>query len=84
MDWQQVLPWLGPFVGTILIAYVRSAKAKADREREDMTKAITATADKLTAFQLEVAKEYVTHLDLREIKDSLIRIEATLAEKANR
>jgi hypothetical protein len=41
-------------------------------------------SDDLVSFRIEVAKDYVTHQDLREIKDSLIRIEATLAAKADR
>ena len=39
---------------------------------------------KLTEFRIEVAKEYVTHIDLAEIKSALIRIEATINAKADK
>lgn len=84
MDWQQLIPWLGPVITTALIGYVWDGQKKAVQAREDIWAAIRASAENLTRFQIEVAKDYVTHVDLREIKDSLIRIEATLAAKADR
>ncbi len=41
-------------------------------------------ADELTAFRLEVAKEYVTHTDLADIKNTLFRIETKLDAKADK
>jgi hypothetical protein len=38
----------------------------------------------LTSFRLEVAKEYVTHTDLGDIKSTLRRIEDKLDSKADR
>lgn len=40
--------------------------------------------DELTAFRLEVAKEYVTHTDLADIKNTLFRIETKLDAKADK
>ena len=38
----------------------------------------------LTTFRLEVAKEYVTHTDLADIKNTLFRIETKLDAKADK
>lgn len=40
--------------------------------------------DALTAFRLEVAKDYVTHTDLGDIKQSLFRIETKLDAKQDK
>ena len=40
--------------------------------------------DELTAFRLEVAKDYVTHTDLADIKNTLFRIETKLDAKADK
>jgi len=40
--------------------------------------------DELTAFRLEVAKEYVTHTDLADIKNTLFRIETKLDAKQDK
>ncbi len=42
------------------------------------------TASQLTALRLKVAEDYVTHNHLRDIKDTLVRMEAKLEAKANR
>jgi len=40
--------------------------------------------DELTKFRLEVAKEYVTHTDLADIKNTLFRIETKLDAKQDK
>lgn len=40
--------------------------------------------DDLTTFRLEVAKEYVTHADLADIKNTLFRIETKLDAKQDK
>ncbi len=40
--------------------------------------------DRLTTFRLEVAKDYVTHTDLADIKNTLFRIETKLDAKADK
>ena len=39
---------------------------------------------KIASLQLDVAKNYVTHADLKDIKDSLLRIEDKLDRKQDR
>ena len=43
-----------------------------------------ALQEELTKFRLEVAKEYVTHTDLADIKNTLFRIETKLDAKADK
>ena len=38
----------------------------------------------MTEFRIEVAKNYVTHSDLRKFEDTLVRIEAKLDAKADK
>lgn len=61
----------------LVLSVVGYFAKKADKQ-------VTDTADKLTAFQIKVAEEYVTHTDLRRIEDSLIRIEAKIDAKADK
>ena len=42
------------------------------------------TREQLTSFRLEVAKEYVTHTDLADIKNTLFRIETKLDAKQDK
>ncbi len=53
--------------------FIRTALAEGKEQRE-----------KLTDFRVEVAKEYVTHADLRRIEDALVRIEAKIDVKADK
>jgi hypothetical protein len=69
LDWQTAIN-LGAAVCIAVVGFIARRGVKV--------------ADDLVNFRIEVAKEYVTHIDLREIKDSLIRIEATLAAKQDR
>ena len=48
--------------------------------RDDVRAATVSLAD----FKLEVAKEYVTHADLSDIKNLLIRIEEKLDRKQDK
>jgi hypothetical protein len=59
-------------VGATVVLAIVSGFVKSVRSDAKETK------DRLESFRLEVAKDYVTHADLREIKDALIRIETWL------
>ncbi len=73
MDWQSLIN-LG---ATVLLAaigwFVRGTISKQE-----------ATATALTELRVRVAQDYVTHAHLRDIKDSLIRIEGKLDGKADK
>jgi len=64
----------------IVGGYIRFVQGQLHDSREDQ-KELTAS---MTAFRIEVAKEYVTHADLRRIEDALVRIEAKIDVKADR
>ena len=80
MDWQTIFT-AAIGVGTSIVGwFVRDIKSDIDR-------AITKQeqdSNKLAALQLDVARNYVTHQDLSEIKDSLLRIENKLDKKADK
>lgn len=69
MDWQALIN-VGGTAGLTLIAFLWK---RAETRHDDLR-------DSLYGFKLEVAKEYVTHADLREVKEALIRIEAKLGK----
>ena len=80
MDWQVFFN-----VGTILAVsvvsgYVRFVQSQLGKAREIADAAETT----MTAFRIEVAKDYVTHTDLRRIEDALVRIEAKIDVKADK
>lgn len=73
MDWQTLVN-IGGTAGLSIVGwFIRSALAEAKEQRLS-----------LVAFRIEVAKEYVTHTDLRRIEDALVRIEAKLDAKADK
>lgn len=80
MDWQTIFT-AAIGVGTSIVGwFVRDIKSDIDR-------AITKQeqdSNKLASLQLDVARNYVTHQDLSEIKDSLLRIENKLDKKADK
>jgi hypothetical protein len=67
MDLQTILNWVAFLLASIIGFFARSALTEAKE-----------TAKSLVAFQIAVAKEYVTHTDLRRIEDALVRIEGYL------
>jgi hypothetical protein len=73
VDWQIVYNFGGALVAGYLLYLLKRSDAKRDKQIEDFIQ-----------FRLEVAKEYVTHADLREIRDTLIRIEARLNAQADK
>ena len=73
MDWQTLIN-LGASGALGAVAwFVRASLAKQDR-----------TAAELTELRVRVAQDYVTHSHLRDIKDSLIRIEGKLDTKVDK
>jgi len=80
MEWQTLIN-LGGMVATVIVGgYVRFVQAQLDKAR-DVANLASAT---MTAFRIEVAKDYVTHTDLRRIEDALVRIEAKIDVKADK
>jgi hypothetical protein len=73
MDWQNIINLGASAVVGIIGWFVKSTKDEQKALREDHN-----------AFRLEVAKEYVTHTDLGDIKQSLFRIETKLDAKADK
>lgn len=73
MDWQIVINIGATVVLGVVGWFVRDQMAKQER---------TATA--LTDLRLKVAQDYVTHAHLRDIKDTLMRMEAKLDAKADK
>jgi hypothetical protein len=73
MDWQNIINLGATAVVGVIGWFVKSTK--------DEQKTI---AGDLQRFQLEVAKEYVTHTDLSDIKQTLFRIETKLDAKADK
>ena len=72
-EWQWLINW---GAGSILALVSWFAKNVRDEVLDQRAE--------LTAFRLEVAKEYVTHTDLAEIKNMLFRIETKLDAKADK
>ena len=73
MDWQNLINLGAGTVVAIVGWFVRGVR----QDLKDQAQA-------LNAFRLEVAKEYVTHTDLGDIKQSLFRIETKLDAKADK
>ena len=73
MDWQNVINLGATAVVGIIGWFVKSTK---EEQR--------ALDTRLTEFRLEVAKEYLTHTDLDDIKKTLFRIETKLDAKADK
>lgn len=80
MDWQTLFNIGGLVLTAIVGGYVRFVQGQLDKARSE-----TASAQlTMTEFRIEVAKNYVTHSDLRKIEDTLVRIEAKLDAKADK
>ena len=73
MDWQNLINLGAGTVVAIVGWFVKGVK----QEQRDQQQA-------LIDFRLEVAKEYVTHTDLADIKQSLFRIETKLDAKQDK
>ncbi len=84
MDWQSlinigaagVLGAIGWFVRIQFAKQEAFVRAQIDKQE--------ATAKELTDLRVRVAQDYVTHAHLRDIKDSLIRIESKLDTKVDK
>lgn len=80
MDWQTILT-AGIGVGTSIVGwFVREIQ----KDIEAATRKQDADSQSLRLLQLDVAKNYVTHADLLDIKKSLQRIEDKLDNKADK
>lgn len=80
MDWQTILT-AGIGVGTSVVGwFVRQIQKDIDAA----TKKQEGDSRALRELQLDVAKNYVTHADLVDIKNSLRRIEDKLDDKADK
>ena len=73
MDWQPLINIGATAVLGVIGWFVKGI-------RDDMRD----TADMLNAFRIEVAKDYVTHVDLTDIKSALQRIEDKLDRKQDK
>lgn len=73
MDWQNLINLGAGTVVAIVGWFVKGVKDEQKAQSRD-----------LQDFRLEVAKEYVTHTDLADIKQSLFRIETKLDAKADK
>ena len=73
MDWQNIINLAAGSVVAIVGWFVKGVK---DEQRDH--------AEKLNEFRLEVAKDYVTHTDLADIKNTLFRIETKLDAKQDK
>lgn len=80
MDWQSILI-AATSIGTGIVGYfVR----QITRELEDAANKYEKNTAAITALQIDVAKNYVTHADLSDIKASLLRIEDKIDKKQDR
>lgn len=73
MDWQSLFNVVVPTGATLVIAWVGS-----------IHKALNASQDKFSAFQVKVAEDYAKHTDLDRIFDVLERIESKLDKKVDK
>jgi hypothetical protein len=80
LDWQSILI-TATSIGTGVVGYfVR----QITRELEEAAIKYDKNAAAISALQLDVAKNYVTHADLSDIKASLLRIEDKIDKKQDR
>lgn len=73
MDWQNIINLGAGAVVTVVGWFIKSVRDESTRQ-----------AKELTEFRLEVAKDYVTHTDLADIKNTLFRIETKLDAKQDK
>lgn len=72
-EWQWLINLCAGSVLALIAWFAKTTRADNKEIRDDLTR-----------FRLEVAKEYVTHTDLADIKQSLFRIETKLDAKADK
>lgn len=80
MDWQPLFSGGLTLAIIIVSAYIRLVHSSLGAAKSEQA----ALADKVNAFQIKVAENYVTHTDLRRIEDALVRIEAKMDVKADK
>jgi hypothetical protein len=80
MDPQIVLNWLGGLATLAITGFVSVIWARQEAFRADLV----ALRQELNDFKLKVAENHPTDADMREIRDSLLRIEAKLDLKADK
>lgn len=80
MDWQSILI-AATSIGTGVVGYFVK---QITRELEEAAIKYDKNAAAISALQLDVAKNYVTHADLSDIKASLLRIEDKIDKKQDR
>lgn len=80
MDWQSILI-AATSIGTGVVGYFVK---QITRELEEASIKYDKNTAAINALQLDVAKNYVTHADLSDIKASLLRIEDKIDKKQDR
>lgn len=80
MDWQTIFMAATGVATSIVGWFVREIQ----KDIEAATLKQDEDSRKIASLQLDVAKNYVTHADLSDIKDSLLRIEDKLDRKQDR
>lgn len=80
MDWQSILI-AATSIGTGIVGYFVK---QITRELEEASEKYDKNTAEINALQLDVAKNYVTHADLSDIKASLLRIEDKIDKKQDR
>lgn len=80
MDWQTIFMAATGVATSIVGWFVREIQ----KDIEATTRKQDEDSRKIASLQLDVAKNYVTHADLSDIKDSLLRIEDKLDRKQDR
>lgn len=80
MDWQTIFMAATGVATSIVGWFVREIQ----KDIEATTRKQDEDSRKIASLQLDVAKNYVTHADLKDIKDSLLRIEDKLDRKQDR
>jgi len=80
MDWQSILI-AATSIGTGVVGYFVK---QITRELEEAAIKYDKNTAAINALQLDVAKNYVTHADLSDIKASLLRIEDKIDKKQDR
>jgi hypothetical protein len=80
MDWQTLINVGASIALAVVAEFARRVHAREDRQDER----IEGNERSIAAARIEMAKEYVTHRDLQDIKALLIRIDEKLDQKADK
>ena len=81
MDWiQTVINVAAGLCLAVASAYTR----KVQKDTDELQSQIDRHNEKLQDLRVELAKDYVTHADLVDIKNSLLRIETKLDGKQDK